>query len=230
MLKPTAGLTAKHQKTYEQPSALFALARDPQTNRLFAGGMDGAIWVLEGRKAKRSSRPSATPHANYLSSLAIAGDTVITGGFDRELVWTSLSDGKILRRRHAHEGWVRDLAVFADGTKIASAGMTCGSAFGTPRPGKPLTALKAIRSKRPRAMRRLYTRSPQAQMENTSPAATASAKCGFGTPKRGNFWSRSVPRSFTLTIPKNASAPLAGFAHWHFPRMDRSWRLRASGR
>ncbi len=114
--------TAKHQKTCEHPSALFAISRDAKTNRLLAGGMDGAVSALEGEGEEAKLKTLATPHANYLSSMAIVGETVVTGGFDRELVWTSLTDGKILRRQPAHDGWVRDLVAFAEGTKIASVG------------------------------------------------------------------------------------------------------------
>ena len=118
MQMPNTKLLSHH----EHPVALLTVARDSELGRIYTGGMDGAIHVLKGEGETAKLELLATPHANYLSSLAIVKGTAITGGFDRDLVWTDLSNGKILRRVPAHAGWVRELVSYAEGTRIASVG------------------------------------------------------------------------------------------------------------
>ncbi len=225
---PKTSVTAKHQKTYEHPTALFAIARDAKTNRLLGGGMDGAIWVLEGEGDEAKLKTLATPHANYLSSMAIVNDTVITGGFDRKLVWTSLKDGKILRREEAHDGWVRDLVAFAEGKKIASVGDDMLVRIWDAGTGKAIHTLEGHPTQTPEG----YATALYA-IATTSDGKYLASGDRIGDVRiwdaeTGKLLESFRARRFILTIRKSAFAPSAGFVRWHFPRMDRIWRLRGS--
>ena len=68
------------------------------------------------RKAKSSS-----------SSVRLAGGTAISAGYDGRLIWWDLEDRRVIRTVEAHGRWIRQLAVTADGSKLASVGddMVC---------------------------------------------------------------------------------------------------------
>src|SRR5690606_1206005 len=51
-----------------------------------------------------------------------AGEELISAGYDRQLIWTNVQSQETVRSVEAHQGWVRDVALFADGSRLA----TCG--------------------------------------------------------------------------------------------------------
>src|SRR5439155_19572942 len=67
-----------------------------------------------------------TGHENYVSALACvncgAKRLVISGSYDRRLIWWDAGNGRPVRSVEAHQGWVRDLAALPDGSRLVSAG------------------------------------------------------------------------------------------------------------
>lgn len=100
-------------------------ANDDSTARQKAN--DGA---KDGANAKPSApdapRPAAERrflmHDNFVSSLTLVGDRLVSAGYDRTIAWWNVDSGELLRRTTAHDGWVRKIAVVAAGARLASVG------------------------------------------------------------------------------------------------------------
>ncbi len=100
----------------------FALASSPDAARLYAGGMDFAIYEIDPAVDKPAAKKIATPHESYVSCLALVDGVLVSGGFDHRLVWTDSEDGHTIRSQQAHDGWLRDMAVFPDKSRLATVG------------------------------------------------------------------------------------------------------------
>jgi WD40 repeat protein len=72
--------------------------------------------------AKPAAVKKWTAHDNYISALTLNATSLISSGFDRNLVWTELETGKRLRAVAAHDGWVRKLVATPDGKRLVTAG------------------------------------------------------------------------------------------------------------
>ena len=64
----------------------------------------------------------ATLHDNYVSTMALHGDQLITGSFDQCIIWSDCQTGRCIRAINAHEDWVRKLVICPDGKQIVSVG------------------------------------------------------------------------------------------------------------
>jgi WD40 repeat protein len=117
---------AKQRLTYSQNATFYALAVDPAAGRIYAGGDDYAIHVFDPSSPKKQSVAQWNNHDNYVSALAVVPDgsrrIVVSGSYDRRLIWWDAATGKAIRTVEAHEGWVRNLAVVPGAGRIVSVG------------------------------------------------------------------------------------------------------------
>jgi WD40 repeat protein len=113
-----AKLTAEHK----HPTALYALCHDPEHQHYYTAGADGAVYAFSPQQPDESWRKVAQVHDNYIAAAVYRAGTIISAGFDRCLAWTDAASGEVLRRIEAHDGWVRNVALFPDGTTLASVG------------------------------------------------------------------------------------------------------------
>jgi len=117
---------AKARTTFNHPGAVLGLAYDPAGNRLFAGGDDLKIQIYELSGDKKDPAAAWEGHDNYVSNVVClnrAGKLlVVSGGYDRRLIWWDTASGKPARTSEAHQGWVRDLIATPDGNHLVSAG------------------------------------------------------------------------------------------------------------
>jgi WD40 repeat protein len=117
---------AKSRATFPHQGTFLALCLDTAANRLFAGSDDYAVHVFDPTAAKKESVARWTKHDNYVSAMAFVKrqdkPLVISGSYDRNLIWWDAESGKPIRSVNAHEGWVRDLAALPDGSRLVSAG------------------------------------------------------------------------------------------------------------
>jgi WD40 repeat protein len=109
---------AKRVKAYDHKGAFQALALDGP--RLYAGSDDYDIHVFDPTTDKKEPIAVWTKHDNYVSAVVAVKPFIISGGFDRNLIFWR--DDKPERCIEAHQGWVRDLAVTPDGKLLISAG------------------------------------------------------------------------------------------------------------
>ncbi len=93
-----------------EASAKGAAAKEAAANA--AGGKDsGKMDAAE--VLRRDAVKLWSLHDNYVSSLAVHDDVLVSASFDRTLAWWNAATGERLRTVPAHDGWVRKLAIVA---------------------------------------------------------------------------------------------------------------------
>ena len=130
-------------------AALYALCLDEVHQRLYGAGTDGALYAVDLAAEKPVAVKQATPHENYVSTLALHGEQLITGGYDRRIVWTDRLTSQHVRTIEAHAGWVRKLVVSTNGTHLVSVGDDMLVKVWDTATGKLLTALAGHAAKTP---------------------------------------------------------------------------------
>lgn len=98
---------------------LLSVARVPSSDTLLVGSSDGKVHELNVGQNNRADRELAN-HERYVTSVRLAGRTVVSGGYDGRLIWWDRERGEVLRTVDAHTRWIRQIAVSPDGTKLAS--------------------------------------------------------------------------------------------------------------
>jgi WD40 repeat protein len=116
----------KSKTIYKQDSTFYALAVDTIRNRLFAGSDDRIIYVFDLAADKKEPSARWAKHDNFVSALVLVNrpgqSLVISGSYDRRLIWWDAGNGQPFRSVEAHQGWVRDLVLTPDGSRLVSAG------------------------------------------------------------------------------------------------------------
>ena len=118
---------AKLRTTYKHSGTYFSLCAYPDDSRLFVGSTDYAVHLFDLNDPGNKAVGQWRRHDNYVSALTFirgprSGDMVISGSFDRQLIWWESVSGRPLRSVPAHNGWIRDLAAFPDHERVASVG------------------------------------------------------------------------------------------------------------
>jgi WD40 repeat protein len=112
--------------SYPHSGTFYSLVGDLSAGKLYAGSDDYTICVYDLSADKKEPVARWKQHDNYVSALALLrrpGKTyVISGSYDRHLIWWDAATGKSVRRVEGHALWVRDLAVTPDGTRLVSVG------------------------------------------------------------------------------------------------------------
>src|SRR5262249_49346540 len=98
---------------------LFSVARVPSSSRLVVASNDNKVYELDAGQASPTPRQLAD-HGRYATAARLAGNTVISGGYDNRLIWWDLENNRATRTiEDAHRRQIRQLALSPDGTKIA---------------------------------------------------------------------------------------------------------------
>lgn len=117
---------AKVRVSYSHTSAFYSLAVEPEGNRLFAGSDDYGLHVFDLKAEKKEPTARWTKHDNYVSGLVCLlkdkQPVVVSGSYDRTLIWWDAEKGEAIRTVEAHQGWLRDLIALADGERLATVG------------------------------------------------------------------------------------------------------------
>jgi len=106
-------------RTISRKEIVLSVARMPNSSRLIFGGSDGTVYDLDLAGAK--SEPKALgSHQSYITGVALAGTTVVSGGYDGRLIWWDLSQRRQIRAIAAHRRWIRAVLASRDGRTVAS--------------------------------------------------------------------------------------------------------------
>jgi WD40 repeat protein len=87
---------------------------------VFLGASDGKVYEVDALADKPEFQPHEG-HASFVTGLAIAGETLVSGSYDGKLIWRKLDGGEIVRTIDAaHSRWIRKVVASPDGRRVAS--------------------------------------------------------------------------------------------------------------
>jgi len=109
----------KNVKDISRPDVMFHIARLPRTSRLFYGSSDFKVYEIDLSQAKIEPRALGA-HESYVTSVALAGKTLVSGGYDGRLIWWDTDQRTQLRAVEAHTKWIRNVVATRDGKVVAS--------------------------------------------------------------------------------------------------------------
>ena len=104
----------------------LCLARVTGTEQLFTGSSDGNVYAVDCA-AEKLQTVAMPGHTSYVTGLALAGDQLISGSYDGNLIWWNAKTRAQVRKFKAHDKWIRDVVASPDGKIIATVGddMVC---------------------------------------------------------------------------------------------------------
>jgi WD40 repeat protein len=108
----------KIKKELARRDIVFALARK-RRGQLFCGGSDFTVYEIDLDQADPEARELGR-HESYVTSLALAGTTLVSGGYDGRLIWWNTESRSKVREVDAHRKWIRAVAATPDGRVLAS--------------------------------------------------------------------------------------------------------------
>lgn len=116
---PRTGPKIARLREFPLPAPVLALDSTPEGQTLIAAGQDGVVSAID---TKTGVVRSLGRHPSYASGVALLpeGKTVISGGYDGVLRWHNLQTGAAIREVTAHRFWSWDMAVSANGSRVAS--------------------------------------------------------------------------------------------------------------
>jgi WD40 repeat protein len=117
---------AKVKTSFSHPATFYSLALDPAGKRLYAGSEDYGIHVFDLDAPKKEPVAKWQKHDNYVTALVAVArkdkTLVVSGSYDRSLIWWDAAKGEPIRTVGAHDGWLRDLRALPDGSRLVSCG------------------------------------------------------------------------------------------------------------
>src|SRR5689334_1129421 len=78
----------------------FAIARVPESMRVYLGGSDFKVYEADLAAAKVEPK-ELYGHESYVTGVALAGKTLVSGGYDGRLTWFD-TDGKQVHELRGH--------------------------------------------------------------------------------------------------------------------------------
>src|SRR4051812_32526592 len=109
----------KLAKEFGHKAIAFAVARVPESMRVYLGGSDFKVYEADLAAAKFEPK-ELYGHESYVTGVALAGKTLVSGGYDGRLTWYDTDAKKVLRSETAHAKWIRRVAASPDGKLVAS--------------------------------------------------------------------------------------------------------------
>lgn len=97
----------------------MAVVRQSNSHQLYLGGSDFKVYAVDPTAARFEPKEIGK-HESYVTSLALSGKTLISGGYDGKLNFWDVDSAKLIRSVEAHGKWIRNLACSPDGKTVAS--------------------------------------------------------------------------------------------------------------
>ena len=135
-------------KEFGRPSIPFGVARVPNSGRVFFGSSDFTVAEADVTAAKFEVK-ELYKHESYVTSVALAGTTLVSGGYDGKLTWWDTAKNEKLRTTEAHAKWIRRIVANADGTVVASVADDMVCKLWDAKTGKMIRELKGHEEKTP---------------------------------------------------------------------------------
>jgi WD40 repeat protein len=111
--------TLRQVKDLPRPVIAFAVARLPDTDAVYLGCSDFKVYSADLAAAKFEPK-ELYAHDSYVTGVALAGLTLVSGGYDGRLTWCDVTTGRVTRTTDAHTKWIRKVVASPDGKLVAS--------------------------------------------------------------------------------------------------------------
>ena len=111
-------LTRDQQWKFED--ILFCTAWDPTRDRLSLGSSDFHIHQLDLAAEEPERQTCEDPHTSYVTGLALAGESLVSGSYDGQLIWREAETGAARKSVAAHDRWIRRVIATPDQTRVIS--------------------------------------------------------------------------------------------------------------
>jgi WD40 repeat protein len=111
--------TLKAAKDISRPVITFAVARAEGSPAAYFGCSDFKVYAGDLTASKFEPK-ELYAHESYVTGVALAGDTLVSGGYDGKLTWFDTKAGKAIRTHEAHAKWIRKVIASPDGKLFAS--------------------------------------------------------------------------------------------------------------
>jgi WD40 repeat protein len=111
----------KSVATISRTGIFFSIARVHGSARAFVGCSDGKIYEFDFAQPKTEPKELGT-HGGYVTSVALAGPWLVSGGYDGRLVWWDAAKRTQVRAIDAHAKWIRAVTATRDGKTLVSVG------------------------------------------------------------------------------------------------------------
>jgi len=111
----------KKVKEIGSQNILFSAALVEDSERLLLASSDFKVYEID--TAAEKPEPAALEgdgHQSYVTSIVMSAGGAVSGSYDGHLIWWNPEERKLVRKVHAHDRWIRQLAVSPDGKTIAS--------------------------------------------------------------------------------------------------------------
>ncbi len=99
---------------------LFCAAASDDANRIWLGSSDANVYQLDVQGQGARVRLDGQGHSSYVTGMARSGNTLLTGSYDKQLIWWDLESGTQTRSIFAHDSWIRQVVVTPDGKRAVT--------------------------------------------------------------------------------------------------------------
>jgi len=113
--------TLNKKQEYGTSGVNFCMARPAESSNLFVGNSDFKVHQFDAAAEKPELKPIAEEgHSSYVTGAAISRSVLVTGSYDKQLIWWNTDDHSIVRKVPAHELWIRNLIASPTGDYVIS--------------------------------------------------------------------------------------------------------------
>ena len=107
-------------KTTSRPDIMLRMIGAKEKGMVYVGSSDRKIYKLD----PMPKAPEFVPlegHTSYVTGLVDTGKYIVSGSYDKSLIWWNNEDHKQVRRiENAHARWIRNLAITPDKKHVLS--------------------------------------------------------------------------------------------------------------
>lgn len=109
----------KNIKSHSLKFIALSSIRQPSSTRVYLGGSDFKVYSADTAAAKFEPKEIGK-HESYVTCLTLAGNALLSGGYDGKLNWWDVEKVSLIRSVEAHGKWMRCLTASPDGKLVAS--------------------------------------------------------------------------------------------------------------
>lgn len=133
----------EESKKLSRQDMTFCLSPLPGTNRVVFGSSDARLYEVDlGVEKPEAAAFEGEGHTSYVTGVARGGDFLVSGSYDRRLVWWNAETRKSIRSVAAHGKWIRRVVASPDGSIVASVADDMVCRLWKAESGEPIRELK----------------------------------------------------------------------------------------